>query len=552
MVKSLEKQIEFIDKKLLVLFGINSITDYKTVVYLDNITKTLDIEILNNLMDDIKTTFQVKEFNFHKTDNKINSHNHAFNVLKKCLEMAMIPHDVGYNKKKKYLRLISFNNILHKYIEMNQIETSEIRTLKSNFCVTSNVEKIEPTVNITYKDFIDNIKKEYTYDIYLNPVVLWNTKENLFEINLMDYNLHNKNIKDLKLDIISEKMGINDIVSKNIIHELLSKTRYEISSGVRGSQLLISQQFKCNKNLLPDNCVIPLQSIYYSLFSLVIKNAGEIHKILNVLQFKITVTCVDFYNEFTKKIHTSQIEQSVQNEEGLCNLFRVLNGMWGMAYFEYTLNANTVSSDVNLKKNEDEQNETLKTIVGNDVTIEKIKGYHIVSEIDMHHKLCKPLLALSVKKCTFVSYEQIYECPMYYCVVINNKFKHTYEFKLGGYADSIGKFNIIFANDFVLDDKNINMYCSDKNNLTNNLTNIDFEIEHDKNCNKTMLSLKKNYHINLLKVHNVIIEITSKSLGDTINIVNSIYSPYFWQTNERKKMLHTCDNYFHINSLYEM
>lgn len=242
---------------------------------------------------------------------------------------------------------------------MNQVETLNNKVLENKICVMSNVDNIEPVTLLTYKDLMDNVKKEYTYEIYLNPTTLWSIENNLFEINLKKYNVFNKNIKDLKFDIISEKMGVHDIVSKNSIDVILSEAKYDIVENVNSvdncRNFLLNQQFKCNENLLPNDCVIPLPCMKYNSMSLIIKNANEIHKILNLLKFKITVTCIDFYDEFIKKIHTCPIEQIVQNRQKLYNSYRILNGMWAMMYSEYVSDITRIQ--LNEQKKQKEQQE---------------------------------------------------------------------------------------------------------------------------------------------------------------------------------------------------
>lgn len=188
----------------------------------------------------------------------------------------------------------------------------------------------------------------------------------------------------------------------------------------------------------------------------------------------------------------------------------------------------------------------MKIMSGNFITIGKLKGYNVTNKItDKHIKMLLTLLSSSVY--SFVIYEQIYKCPSYYCININNTFKHTYEFKLKTCYDTIGKFNIIITNEYTLDNKNINMYCNAIN--MDNLINIDFEIEHNEKHCSTIISLKKNYHLNCFKVYNIIIEITSTSLNDNFNIVNATYVPYLWNTIERKNIANNYDYYFDINSL---
>lgn len=126
-MKPIEKQIKFIDIKLLPLFGFKAIDDYQYILCVNDIKESIIVKI-NKLIPIIKKYFPMKSFNLHKTDNKIQSITQSFNVLKKCLTIACIPFTIWseYHQRKmvKYLRLNTINLILYNYIH----RMSEIRS----------------------------------------------------------------------------------------------------------------------------------------------------------------------------------------------------------------------------------------------------------------------------------------------------------------------------------------------------------------------------------------------------------------------------------------
>ncbi len=130
-MKSLKDQIEFIDKKLIVLFGFKGITDYAHTINITDVdTIKIDLTKLNELIPEFRKVFHAKNFSLHKTDYKIQTEVQAVCLLKTCLEVTSIPFDVSLKKNKRTLRLISKNNVLEDYI--NTLKMSENGILQQN------------------------------------------------------------------------------------------------------------------------------------------------------------------------------------------------------------------------------------------------------------------------------------------------------------------------------------------------------------------------------------------------------------------------------------
>ncbi len=130
-MKNLRDQIEFIDKKLIVLFGFKGITDYTHSINITDVeTIKLDLIKLNELIIEFRKTFHAKNFNLHKSDYKIQTEVQAVCLLKTCLEVTSIPFDVSLKKNKRIMRLITKNNVLEDYI--NTLKMSENGSLKQN------------------------------------------------------------------------------------------------------------------------------------------------------------------------------------------------------------------------------------------------------------------------------------------------------------------------------------------------------------------------------------------------------------------------------------
>ena len=157
------KQIKFIDKVLLPIFGIKSVTDYETIISYKQIKNDQNIIVkLNKAMNIFKKIFPVRDFNLHKYDNKIKTSLQAFSILKKCLQMCNVMYELVTIKRVVHLRLIEKNILLENYIK--NMQNSDIRN--------SNTKSYTPPLRkgkkvITQEDYLQNIKGTTNYEIFL-------------------------------------------------------------------------------------------------------------------------------------------------------------------------------------------------------------------------------------------------------------------------------------------------------------------------------------------------------------------------------------------------
>lgn len=158
-MKSLKLQIEFVDKKLLGLFGFKNIIDYSHIICVsDPDTIPIDLDKLNELIEEFRKIFHAKNFSLHKTQYKIITKSQAVCLLKTCLEITSIPYDLSTKKHKRYLRLLSKNNILEDYI--NTLKMTENRTLtqKDFYQYENNVDSLEFTTSYQHNERTQSIK----------------------------------------------------------------------------------------------------------------------------------------------------------------------------------------------------------------------------------------------------------------------------------------------------------------------------------------------------------------------------------------------------------
>ena len=421
-MKSLENQIIFLDTILLPLFGFKNITDYTTIFNMTTFKKNnTALTKINDKIDEFKKVFAVKNFNMHKTEYKIKTHEQAFNMLKKCLEITSVQYRIKTVKNTKQLRLISTNNMLKMYIEKNY-RMAEIRTndknpkeisgseIASEWMVsaldTDNFNKIDNL--LTYDELSKQIKKEYTRTFTVKPqylVVKSGVMREItrLEIDLWNYELKDKNIKSIKLDIKSISDNGNELLSDNFINQHFSTATYNL---MIGGASVYDSLYPADGELIPKNFILlnEHQNVHNSC--MVISNTN--HLLYPCLDFVITVTYVEFYKELNDKIKKCGVHQYIQKDNGLINLLTTAYNMAGLRFTEYItkdnfdkvikhVNVGTQinNTDITIKKNID--------IPGKKISIGKLHGFELKRD-EINHNFLLPLCLdkpydISVKSC---------------------------------------------------------------------------------------------------------------------------------------------------------
>lgn len=536
-MKDLESQISFIDTKLIQLFGIKSLSDYNTVVYLDEITKTLDIKKINNVLPELKEVFPVKDFNFHKTENKIISAKHALNVLKTCFDIAMIPYEYNHNKKRKYLRLISSNIVLYKYIMQNQKETSEKRTIGEYIQTITNVGEISHHTVIKNVDLVNNIKKEHTVEFFFGLDTIYDTRCDEIRIALTSLVLGNVGIKNVQMDLISDKIRNSDIISEKFISDLINNPKLKLLNTEGDKGTLIPIPIVLGTKIFPNDFIFPLQMCTHHDMILTLGNISELKKISTLLTLKLTVNIVDFYAEMNKKLESGhQIEIEMGYEDGLKNAIRTMGGMWGFKWSEF-------SNPDKLKMKKDDN---LK-LDGNIVTLNTFTGFKITHP-DKNVSVEYALKLIGENKYEFVSYDSKFNNIKYYVKKSGPIYEHVYNFNLVKDCDTISNISIIGQMNEKINKDDISFTCI--SNPTNKISSYRCNVDKlNKKVNTLfIISLPDNVHNNLFCSSSLYLSIETKSILKPFEITNSECCSYFWKKECREQIAKKCQEFIDLNN----
>lgn len=454
-MKSVDKQIEFIDKKLLPIYGIKNIIDYSKVVYLDDLNKDEYIlKKLNEIINEFKQIFPIKNFNLHKTNGEISSCDHSFLFLKKILEISCVYFESGYIKKRKYLRLIPENKILNKYIEnmeniKNGDECSYIRNNLMDF--SDEKTKLNNYVDkFTQDDLNNNIKKTYTEEFYVYPKYV--SENNVLKVHIPDIYINNKNMSNVKLFFVSNKNqdGI-EICSEKFINYLNTENR-KVSIEVHGSHL--TYQFE--ENYLVKNMFI-LNKITEENHMNNIKLDNIDPTVIDKILLKIEITYIEFYNNFSNKLKKSVVEQKIN----LNNTNVTLVYKNGQAYLL------AEGRDSNLKNNNENMDAIFEKINGSEEVIGNLRCFSINN---INNSKGNPKIQLNINSAMLLlvgeSYGQEYDIvyrPCEECVKFDRNFslnnihskKLSYKntFELSRHGDLI--YNIKFITVHPLNEKSL-------------------------------------------------------------------------------------------------
>lgn len=307
-MKSIIEQIKFLNITILPIFGIKSLIDYKSIVYKSQINSDI-LHKISNIVSKIKEIYPVKEFNFHKSDNKVTSVSQAYNILKKCLSIVGVYYVEEIVDHKKVLRLMDKNIVLENYIE--KLKMSEIRNYSQNDTIKYPNDIPEGKIKETLRH------QEYEERKKLGNILQQGVKkieeENYFTKIGCD-NFYNSTIT---LDCCKENnCGIyikftsviknnKQVLSQEYIDDLFEGMIYQI---IVNDNIAYQSKFKNGVNIFPDNIVIPFRVAIYNDKKFKLKLEHEISKqILDLINIDIKVNKVIFKKRIQDTLKTSTI-----------------------------------------------------------------------------------------------------------------------------------------------------------------------------------------------------------------------------------------------------
>jgi hypothetical protein len=577
-MKDINKQIEFIDTKLLPLFGLENIKDYVNYIKcsFDDQTKEKEfIKKINDLLSDIKTLFPIKRFNLHKTDNKIMTYKQAVNILKMCLEIANINYTIDKLNDKSIMRLNTINLFLYKYIQtMNPTEkTSDLRQNNSVLSGILNNTPITPNTSIAQylrpgTKEAHKIYTNYTTNDLRKQIKTAKTSHIMISLRHFISNIDGKKILEIPLNLI-ESLNISAIKfaeNKSFDIKEYIFDKYYILSNRYG--YMIDGEFEFYKNLIPNNIILPLNLSLWCDLKLYIPLNIDNEKIFDILTYEIY-----FEIEFVEPIFYKSFQEKLLSEKDCFLLQEFDNKILVYDFNQKDFIVQKDNKNYVVKEKEDiNDNDSIIFMEDTKYNVNKIKigdlnGY----EFTYTPNYCKPnfIMALIIKKCNFIRSKFIYRTGLsgdkYTKTILftekisDNNFKHilniSFNTHFNTHFDTIGNINIIknFKNF-----EKIKVECkfSGLNNVCIPITLK--EKLYDKNDfitqnSKVMyFSELENKQINLLNKYDFTLRLVLES-NESLNLfqyINFIYDIYYYDMPIRKK-ISKLENFIDQKSLNE-
>jgi hypothetical protein len=325
-MKDLAEQIEFLDNELLPAYGISSIEDFITEVTASSVKSRL--EEINQCLPNLRSVYQVKVFNLHKTGYMVVKPEQAISILKQCLKMSSIPHNVTV---RNAVRLIDDNYPLKFYKVQKRWMMADIRTF-SDYVIPhhsvhpiGSVEKdpLEEGSQVARdsqdprEDSREDFGKESgssSTDIlkFLEPNGN-NVKRSTTTMFLLNKNPCSKNILVPTLSLRKKLVNIrfNVVTSKyvdldKVRRDLEKVAKYNIVIGgveVHADNLLF------DRNLLPTEYIVPIDTeLLYHDIVITAKFSGVAKELWDVLDcFEVHVSSVKMLKSSFEKIHGKPI-----------------------------------------------------------------------------------------------------------------------------------------------------------------------------------------------------------------------------------------------------
>jgi len=292
------KHYEFIDKTLLPIFYFKSVQDYTTKISINELKNKADfLQNINNILNDIKELFVVKEFSLHKYDGKIKTESQAFGILKKCLQLLNINYVIDTIKGIKYLRLTDKNVLLNQYIENTKMTEFRVSEWFNSSLVPDNPISI-PKKQIPQSEIQKFIKKT----IDRKFIIILSDTDDYLNIDLKPLYTEST-LSSIKFDL---RVGneYDPYITKNTTFD-------EVSILIDGDHLCDSKYVN-EQNILPNGLLmLPISLTLFSQYTIKLKYGRNFkpiaHNISKHVTLEMTISEIIFKKSFKNDVRSSSI-----------------------------------------------------------------------------------------------------------------------------------------------------------------------------------------------------------------------------------------------------
>jgi hypothetical protein len=247
--------------------------------------------------------------------------------------------------------------------------------------------KIQEKITLKHSDLINALQETKTYTSYLSCQRLVNS-DGICHINLKQHELFDKYLNSIKCNFFSKKYNGDGIMSNYYINSMVSGIPYHL---LIGGQVVTEGTFYNGKELLPlgeDTNTMLLLTKILKRHDVILKlffdksNVGG----FKYIELELTTQLVSFDSDINeslidtvghyifkeKKHNFIGVEQLIKNEKELYNKSRIMCGMAGNAYCEFTTKERMIELET---KYPELSGEYTKKMPKDEYQIGKFKGY---------------------------------------------------------------------------------------------------------------------------------------------------------------------------------
>lgn len=316
------KHYEFIDKKLLPMFGIKSICDYQTTISYDDLSKNADfLDNINELIPELKKLFTVREFSLHKYDNRIKTIQQAIGIIKKCLRLLNINFTIETKKNVKYMRLTERNILLNEYIKMTDFREDNINyEIFEDFVMTNTVKKNILLQQEVYK----NVKKQTTKKFLIE---ISDTEEYLcIDLKLL---YTNSCVSCIMFNLLVDPNYLNYPNYPNYDEYIVQNTTFDTVDIIIDEKQLYQTKYLNGINIMPQGLLmLPIAMTPFSSYVIKLKYARDYKPIIGNMSKCVSLEMILTELIFKKQFKYDNYQQNINfdfdqiifyTEQGLCH-----------------------------------------------------------------------------------------------------------------------------------------------------------------------------------------------------------------------------------------
>ncbi len=412
----------------------------------------------------------------------------------------------------------------------------------------------------------------YKFELNCSDLLDKNSILPMLVIDLKEYDLNNKSIKNCCLSIKSKIVNGKEVIPENIIKKYLCGSIYELNIGFKNDGIY-NDNFVNGQDIIISDIIIIMSCLTSHKTEIKLKNINKLVDILDLLILQVDITYVNFYKFFENLLEYSKIQKSyidlehsdiktyIESEYKLRKKdFKI--EMINMNFTHYNLynlysifvysKFGSVTYNINNKyQKKDTKNIQIENLDSEIIKLDNYNGIKLNNYNDIFFS--NNNLDNIKEKYDFITWNNTFEIPVsnlfYYKLIKSNLNIHCYKIKISGEYNSLTNLSINIP-DINFKDKNISFEFVDYYLKIINLKDFPININTD-NSSININLIDDNQLFTQKAVKYLVIKIKNNENNEPIkNSIKLSGNFYLWNKLLINKCTHnwslTNKNYYYI------